>query len=307
MDFLVSILSIVVLVGIVAGLWQHARYLGLRRNRVEDRQSLLYPARTFHAVTFLRTEAGGSVIADVAALCLAVERNGKGILVYAGQVGMSMVKSDQVPNDWDAIVLVQYPSREAFDRFRDSKDYEEAMAPFADSYTHGVIRGAKLNLALPLGLLVLRITDILRRRPSMLPYVPVGDDVMPQLKLKIKEVEQLDAFRDLKDDAVVIFNLIKPGNDAQRKADRSYARQMMSGMAEGGYGPMHMGKAVTVEGSATFKTFAVVYYPGIDHMQAMLGSTFMNRIGGGKQLGDSIAVATIPIGSRLQASQQEKR
>ncbi len=31
----------------------------------------------------------------------------------------------------------------------------------------------------------------------------------------------------------------------------------------------------------------------------MIGSTFMNRIGSGKQLGDSLAVATVPVLSKL--------
>ncbi len=70
-------------------------------------------------------------------------------------------------------------------------------------------------------------------------------------------------------------------------------------MAEGSYGPMHAGTAVTVEGDARFTRFVAVYYPGIDHMHAMIGSTFIARIGSGKQLGDSLAVATIPVLSKL--------
>ena len=97
----------------------------------------------------------------------------------------------------------------------------------------------------------------------------------------------------------MIFNLIEPGDAEERRADRGYTQQMARGMAEGVYGPMHWGRAVTVEGDARFKQFAAVYYPGIDHMQAMIGSTYMNRIGSGKQLGDSLAVATIPVLSKL--------
>lgn len=299
MQFVIPILWMALALIVGAVLRQHFKYLRLRRHRVEDRQPLLYPARTFHAVMFLRVEEGRSVIDEVSRLRDVLEKKGGALVVYAGQAGMNMVASSQVSNDWDAIVLGQYSSREVFDRFRDSPDCGEAMARFAETYTHGVIRGSALNLVLPIGLLVIRLGDLLRRRPSMLPYVPVGDDAMPDLRRMMKRVERLDQFRDLKDDAVVIFNLIKPGNKNQRKADRSYTQQMISGMAEGSYGPMHIGRAVSVEGDARFNTFAVVYYPGIDHVQAMIGSTFMNRIGGGKQLGDSLAVATIPILSRL--------
>ncbi|MBW2723995.1 MAG: hypothetical protein JRE71_06370 [Deltaproteobacteria bacterium] len=291
---------VALLAGIVgAGLWQHFKYLKLRRERVEDRQPLFYPSRTFHAVTYLKLGHGLSAIDEVRALRNVVEKPGGGLLVYAGLVGMNMVASKQISNDWDALVLVQYASREAFDRFTATDEYREVLARFADTYTHGAMRGVGRNLALPLALLGMRVSDILRRKPPMLPYVPVGEDAMPGLKAKIKEAEQLDQYRHIKDDAVVIFNLIQPGDKNQQKADRSYSRQMISGMAEGSYGPMHMGKAVTVEGDASFKQFVVVYYPGIDHMHAMLGSTFMNRIGGGKQLGDSLAVATIPILSKL--------
>jgi hypothetical protein len=60
-----------------------------------------------------------------------------------------------------------------------------------------------------------------------------------------------------------------------------------------------MGRAVTVEGDSEFAQFAAVYYPGIDHMHAMIGSAFMNRIAPGKQLADTLAVATIPVLSKL--------
>jgi len=38
---------------------------------------------------------------------------------------------------------------------------------------------------------------------------------------------------------------------------------------------------------------------GLDYMHAMIGSTFINRIGAGKQLGDTLAVASIPVLSEL--------
>ena len=93
--------------------------------------------------------------------------------------------------------------------------------------------------------------------------------------------------------------MILNGDEAQRSADKTYSAQMMSLMSRGLFGPMHVGRAVTVAGNADFDGFAAVYYPGIEYMQAMFASSFMNRISGGKQLGDSLAVATIPILSKL--------
>ena len=66
-------------------------------------------------------------------------------------------------------------------------------------------------------------------------------------------------------------------------------------MAEGGYGPMHMARAVRVEGDADFDQVVLVYYPGIDFMRSMVESSFFNRIVGGKQPGDTLALITVPI------------
>ena len=60
-----------------------------------------------------------------------------------------------------------------------------------------------------------------------------------------------------------------------------------------------MGRGVAVEGEHRYRNFVAVYYPGIDHMHAMVGSTFINRVGPGKQLGDTLAVATIPVLAKL--------
>ena len=243
--------------------------------------------------------AGRSVQGELRALREIIETPGGGSVVYAGLVGPAMAKSKQLANDWDGLILAQYPSREAFDSMTAQDDYRELLARSERSHTHGAIRKVGLNLMVPVGLLLLRLRDILLRKPSAFPFEPVGEDAMPKLLEVMKEVEQLDAFREIKDDAVVIFNLIQPGNSAQRKADRSYGLSMLSSMAERSYGPMHVGRAVPVEGAARFSQFVAVYYPGIDHMHAMVGITFINRIGSGKQLGDSLAVATVPVLSQL--------
>jgi hypothetical protein len=289
----VAIALVLVVVG--AAIWQHRRYLRIRRRIVGDRQSLIYPSRSFHAVTLVKVHPGKDVVAAVRALCTSIEVPAGGRVVYAGQVGATGVASAQVPNDWSGIVLAQYPSRQEFDRFRASDEFRAGLAHFEYAYTHGVVRPAGLNLALPLGLLLLRLADLLRRAPSAFPLVPAGADARPAQRAKVEELKQLAALRGLSESAIVIFNLIKPGTSEQRSADRSYTRRMMSGMAEGGYGPMHMGRPVTVEGDAEFGQFVAVYYPGIDFFQRLIGSTFMSRIGGDKQLGDSLAVITVPI------------
>jgi uncharacterized protein (DUF1330 family) len=301
----IAILSLAVAaVGLVAAaLWQHLRYLEIRRERVDDRQPLLHRGSAFHGVVLLKVADGAGREGELAALRAvrdAIEAGG-GMLVYAGVVVQTMVPSTQLENDWSAAILAQYPSRDAFDRSHKSPELKHALQQCEHSHIHGFERSALTNLLIPLGLGGVRLLDIARRRDNILPFEPVSEeDALPQLRERGREMlGRFDAYRDVREDAVVIFNLLQPGTPDQRAADRAYGYQMMRGMAEGAYGPMHMGRAVTVEGDSRFSSFAAVYYPGIDHMQAMLSSTFMNRIASGKQLGDTLAFATIPVLSKL--------
>jgi hypothetical protein len=299
MSIIGTLLGLLALSAVGACVWQHHRYLKIRREIVQDQQPVLYPGQTFHAVIYLKVGPGEDVIGAVRSLRPVLESPAAGTIVHAGQSALSLVRSEQIENDWDAVLLVQYDSRQAFDAARERPEQQEALADFERVYIHGFQRSALANLMIPQVLLKLRATDILRRTPSHFPFVPVGDDTFPAQKAMIEEVKALENLRHVCEDAVVVFNLIKPGNAAQRAADREYSQSMMSAMAERAHGPMHVGRAVTVEGDANFSAVAVVYYPGIDHMQNMIGSTFMNRIGEGKQQGDSLAVVTVPFLSKL--------
>ncbi len=294
-----GLLGLIGLSAVGACLWQHWRYLKARREIVQDQQPLLHSSRAFHVVIYLKVEPGQDVIEASRSLRPVLESSGGGTIVYAGQAALALVRSDQVGNDWGAVLLVQYESRPAFDAAQERTEQREVLASFEKVYIHGFQRSALTNLMIPQALLVLRVTDILRRTPSFFPFVPAGDDVFPSQKEMIKELKALEKLRHLSEDAVVVFNLIKPGNAAQRAADRAYTQSMMSAMAERAHGPVHLGRSVTVEGDAKFSSVAAVYYPGMDHLQQMIGSTFMSRIGEGKQQGDSLAVVTVPFLSRL--------
>jgi hypothetical protein len=275
---------------------------------VEDRQPLIYSGATFHTVTLLKVEAAAGregELATLRALRDAIEAPGGGRVVYAGLVGVTMVPSTQLANDWSAAVLAQYPSKDAFDRQRKAAAVEQVLGGCERSYVHGFRRPALPNLLIPIALGVMRLRDIVLRRQPILPFQQVAyEDALPPLQMKRKEILKLDDYRDIRDDAIVVVNLIKPGTAEQRAADRAYSQEMVRGMAEGGYGPMHMGRAIRVEGEHRFEEFVAVYYPGIDHMHAMIGSAFMNRIAPGKQLADTLAVATIPVLSKLDGATQ---
>ena len=70
---------------------------------------------------------------------------------------------------------------------------------------------------------------------------------------------------------------------------------MMSMMAEMGNGPTHIGKAVTLEGDASFDNVVIVYYPGVEYFAEMIQSEFFTGIVGDKKLGDTLSSPTVPL------------
>jgi hypothetical protein len=94
---------------------------------------------------------------------------------------------------------------------------------------------------------------------------------------------------------MVIVNFQKDGTAAQKKADAGYTHEMVSLMAEVGHGPMHMGRAVSLEDDVDFDRVVLVYYPGFKYFVDMVQSKFYTGVFGGKQLGDNLSTPTVPI------------
>ena len=111
--------------------WQHYRYLRARRDIVQDLQPILHSTSSFHVITFLEVADGADVIAEVGKLRREVEASGPAQLVYAGQAAFTMVSKQLGPRSWDAVVLVQYPSRESYEAAAKSAGHREALAGFA--------------------------------------------------------------------------------------------------------------------------------------------------------------------------------
>ncbi|MCP4004376.1 MAG: hypothetical protein GY725_09295, partial [bacterium] len=138
---------------VIAGVWQHLRYLRVRRERLEDRQPLLYAGATFHTVTLLKvdaTEGRDGELAALRALRDAIEAPGGGRVVYAGLVGVTMAASTQLANDWSAVVLAQYPSKETFERQREAAEVTQVLGGCERSYVHGFQRPVLPNLLIPI-------------------------------------------------------------------------------------------------------------------------------------------------------------
>jgi len=278
--------------------WQHLRYLSARRNIVQDRQPMLYSLSTFHVATFLAFPDGADIVKAVGALRTKIESAGPARLIYAGQTAFAMQSQQIEPAEWNAVMLMQYPSRASYEQTAANPTVREALAALPRAYSHGMIRHPLLNLMIPQGLLAVRVWNGLKGHwnPEPLEPLPTSESNEPERAAMLKaRSEDLLRLRPINDEALVVFNLIKRGTAEQRKADTSYGLKMMARMAGLSHGPMHMGKAVTVEGDAVFDSVAIVYYPGVSYFAELLRSRFFQGIIGDKQPGDTLSMPTVPI------------
>jgi uncharacterized protein (DUF1330 family) len=290
--------SILLIGALLAVASQHYRYLRTRRDVVADRQELFHSSSAFHTATLLVLSPDQELLRGVGEFVDAIERDGATV-VYAGKIAVNALQSSQIPQDeWDAFVLVQYPSREAYAASVTNPDYQKVRSSFASTYTLGMRRSPWLNLAIPIVLLGRRTIDIIKRRPARVPFRPAEQlDSTPTgpLARRARVVEGLLANREYGKDAVVVLNFTKNGSAEQREANSGYGSEMMGLMAEMGNGPTHVGAAVTLEGEADFDNIAIVYYPGVEYFAELLQSEFFTGIVGGKQLGDTLSSPTVPL------------
>ncbi len=298
MSALYWIVSTLLVVGFLAIAAQQYRYFRARRDIVADRQQLFYASSAFHVATVVALSPRQELLAGLRGLVSAIESNGAKV-VYAGKIAVNAMTSNQLPDaDWNAFVLAQYPSREAYSVSATNPDYQKARSSFANSYSLGMQRSAQLNLMLPVALLGRRVFDILQRRPARYPFKKAEnlDEIPAAMQERRKHlVEGLLANRAYGKDACVVLNFIKSGSAEQRAANSGYGNEMMGLMAELGMGPTHMGKAVTLEGDAEFDQIAIVYYPGVEFFAHMVQSEFFTGIVGGKQLGDTLSSPSVPL------------
>ena len=296
---------VVVLVAIVLGaiVVQELRYLRIRRNLAMDRQALFHSGSVFHVASLLKLGSNQKLLDGVRDFVGTVERDGAEV-VYAGKVVLNGRTSSQLPSDdWEAIVLTQYPSRAAWEAASVSSECRELESRFKNIYSLGMKRSAGVNLAIPVALLRERVLQLVRREPPRYPFQPA-----PRPPEENSDTRQRigDAFRALiqanleySRDAMVIVNFAKHGTREQRKANAGYGGKMFGLFAETGAGPTHMGKAVTVEGNADFDQVIIVFYPGLEFFVEMAGSNFYQGIFSGKQLGDDLSTLTVPLLSHL--------
>ncbi|MEM8995314.1 MAG: hypothetical protein AAGF23_11040 [Acidobacteriota bacterium] len=294
-------LLILLAAAVAAMLWQHSLYSEIRRESAQDRQSALH-GESLHVLTYLSAPPEVELLSALRTLRASAEREGTGRLIYAGKVIRNHRDSTQVTAalgrdvEWQAIILQQFESREAYSRYLQDEDVRAALAEFPIRFAHGMRRSAALNLLLPQALLFRKLQRRLTLAPAIVPFEAVSGAENKELADAAGEMLAADGFGD---EAIVVVNLMLDGDDAQSDANAQYGNQMLSLFAEQEHGPIHMGASVPIDHPLEYTSVALVYYPGVSYFQDLVRSTFFQGIIGDKQLADTMISITVPMTNQL--------
>ena len=291
-------LILLVILLIVAGLMvnQHHHYMDARLHAVQDYQSAFH-GDVFHVLTFIRTTEAEDLLPELRELVAAAEQT-EGKLIYAGQVIHMGLKSQQITDtfgadaQWQAILLQQFDSQDAYQSYLQRPEIQQATAQFELTYTHGFERSAALNVLLHQLFLAQRIWRQVTFTPDILPFQPssLADRQIPTAAGPL-----LLHAEGLGKEAILIVNLARNGSAAEQAANADYASAMLGLMADLRYGPMHLGSTVSLEHDHQFDQAMLVYYPGSQFFHDLSSSTWFQGIIGDKQLADTQACITVPI------------
>lgn len=255
-------------------------------------------------MTFLTVRSGEDPMAAVRTFHRTT-RHFRGVRwVYAGRAMITGVVSRQIgPTEWDAVVVMQFPSLKDQRMVLASAAYQEAIAPFARHYTCAFRRPATFNAALPTLLGARGTVRRLRGTEEILPFKPApADEDGPPSNFFL---DPLVTERDLGVDGAVIASLVKRPEDADRKASIRFIRKMAAIMAETGFGPIHLGRVLETSGNLAsdeehhFDGVALIAYPNLEFLADMAGSEYFRDAARDRKLGDLQTVLTAPILYRL--------
>ncbi|MEM7100479.1 MAG: hypothetical protein AAF541_19600 [Pseudomonadota bacterium] len=292
-SFLVCLL---ILVGMMVN--QHSHYADVRLSAVQDYQEAFH-GDVFHVLTFVSAQEGQDFMAPLEALVASAQQT-EATLIYAGQVIHTGLKSQQILStfgptlEWQAILLQQFDSFEAYQNYKKRPEIERAMGQFGVIYTHGIKRSAGLNVMLHQLLLGIKTWRQVTFSPDILPFQPSPDAARSEMSSAL--LEHADG---LGQEAILIVNLARDGDEEQQAANASYGSAMLGLMADIGYGPMHIGSTVSLEHDHQFEQAMLVYYPGSQYFHDLSSSTWFQGIIGDKQLADTQACITVPITNLL--------
>jgi hypothetical protein len=289
-----------VFIVVAAMAWQHLRYQRIRRDSAQDRQKAWHSSESFHVIVFFKLRNGDKVVDTLRRFVQQILTSSEARLVYAGEAAFT-VSSKQLGNgDWDGLLMFEYPSRTDYQESVADGHWHEARRYFADSYMHGMRRDRQKNLAVPQFLLRLRLQDILcgKWRVEPLEVSPIFA-TFPEYDIWRTREARLRAINTINSEGLVVYSLAKRGNPGQRADNTVFNRKMASRMAALGHGPLHVGRLVALENLARFDQVFATHYPSADYFAELLASQFFNNLTSSKQLGDYLAVFTIPITDRL--------
>jgi len=301
MTLILGVATISFFTVLIAALAQEWRFYRARRTRAMDRQDLFHDTNALHVVTALKLGPDQTLLPAVRNFVEGVEGMGAQV-VYAGKSIVTGTKAQQVPKEeWDAFVVTQYRDREAYERVAADPAYKDLQASFGNAWSIGMARNRIQNLLLPLYMLAVRARQIITREAQRFPFVedpdpvPFRDAQVDPETQKLFLAHVVSEHEKFSKDACVVVNFQKDGNAEQVKADASYGNEILSLMAEVGHGPLHMGRAVSLQDDVDFDRVVIVYYPGVQYFIDMIRSTWYAGIFGNKQLGDNLSTPTVPI------------
>lgn len=264
-----------------------------------------YDGDTVHAVTFLTVRSGLDPI-EALRTFHRTTRHFRGVRwVYAGRAMVTGVVSEQLgPIEWDAVVVLQFPSLKDQRMVTASAAYQEAIAPFARHYTCAFRRPAAANAALPTVLGARGALRRLRGAEPVLPFTPARVDTDGAAEAAFS-LDPLVIERNLGVDGAVIASLVKKPAATDRKASIRFVRRMAALMAETGFGPTHLGRVLESSGNLSgdhedrFDGVALIAYPNLEFLADMARSEYFRQAVRDRKMGDLQTVLTAPILYRL--------
>ena len=302
-----GILAVILVVVLSAVVWQELRYRRIRRSRAQDFQKSFHPSRAFHVIVFFKLARGDKLIVTAGRFVEQITAISRARLIYAGQAAFTVSSGQMAPQDWDGVLLLEFPSRFEYQQCCDDYRASAARGLFANSYYHAMRRNRRACAALPRYLLRVRLKDILtgRWQPPLLRASPAFR-TFPEFQVWRERVARLRALHEVNRTALVAFNLVKFSPDSGQQALEALGGEQLSRMAALGHGPLHLGRPVALEQPAAFDRVYVVYYPSARYFADLLSSQYFAGVTGYKRLSDAIQVPTVPVTSLLKAKTAER-
>lgn len=278
---------------------QQLRYLRIRRASAEDRQRMIYPAEAFHVIVFFKVFSGQKVVESVRKFTHQVLDGRPGRLIYAGEAGFTLQSAQLGVQSWDGLVMFEFPTRQIYTEGYTER-YATARTVFADSYFHGLRRNRAASAFIPVYLLRLRVLDLLKGKwradplvsPPELASLPEYDDIRTR-------VSQLHALHEKNRRGLVVYSLVKRARPAPPSTANNLDIRLRARMAAHSHGPLHMGRAVSMEYNAGFDSIYAVHYPSARYYAQLLTSQYYHTLLNNYRLSDTMIVPTVPITDRL--------